>query len=373
MRLPGVHDPPRGGRPRLVVLVVLAAMVVSAGVVGTLQWRMPDGNDPVAVRSPSPSASASPSPSLARARRLLGTPRSGEQWLSGIWAGGATATGQRVAQFGQWRGEPVDAVTTYPSYATWQEMSDSTWSITTFASFPGTLVYGLPMIPSDDDGSFATIIAGQHDAVYRTIAQDLRAHGRGRSVVRIGWEANGDWFPWSATAADAAQYRAAFRHIATVLHSVAPDLIIDFDVGCGTSMKGQHDRLDALQLLYPGDDVVDLVGCDTYDWYNTISRDQATWQLTLHPADSVGIGDVAEFARAHGKGMSVPEWGLASVQEHGLGDNPFFITKMRGFFEANADVLVLESYFSEPDTSLANSIWDPDQNPKSSAVYAKLW
>jgi hypothetical protein len=36
-------------------------------------------------------------------------------------------------------------------------------------------------------------------------------------------------------------------------------------------------------------------------------------------------------------------------------------------------VLVLESYFSEPETSLANSIWDPDQNPRSSAVYARLW
>ena len=55
------------------------------------------------------------------------------------------------------------------------------------------------------------------------------------------------------------------------------------------------------------------------------------------------------------------------------GDNPFYIEKMRSFFEANADVLVLESYFSEPETSLANSIWDPDQNSQASAVYARLW
>ena len=75
----------------------------------------------------------------------------------------------------------------------------------------------------------------------------------------------------------------------------------------------------------------------------------------------------------HGKGLSIPEWGLASPADGGLGDNPFYIEKMRSFFEANADVLVLESYFSEPETSMANSIWDPDQNPRSSAVYARLW
>ena len=63
----------------------------------------------------------------------------------------------------------------------------------------------------------------------------------------------------------------------------------------------------------------------------------------------------------------------SSPAEGGAGDNPYFIGKMRAFFEANADILVLESYFSEPTTSLANSIWEPDQNPRSSAEYARLW
>jgi hypothetical protein len=46
---------------------------------------------------------------------------------------------------------------------------------------------------------------------------------------------------------------------------------------------------------------------------------------------------------------------------------------MRSFFATNSDILVVESYFSEPNTSIANSIWDPDQNPKSSEVYVRLW
>ena len=108
--------------------------------------------------------------------------------------------------------------------------------------------------------------------MYRKVARDLVTEGRGRSIVRIGWEANGDWFRWNATARTAPQYVAAFRHIVGVLRSVAPDLVIDFDISCGVPLRGQKDRLAALTELYPGDDAVDIVGCDTYDWYNTKAR-----------------------------------------------------------------------------------------------------
>ena len=178
--------------------------------------------------------------------------------------------------------------------------------------------------------------------------------------MRIGWEANGDWFRWSATARTAPQYIAAFRHIVAVLHSVAPDLLIDFDISCGVRLRGQKDRLAALTALYPGDDAVDIIGCDTYDWYNTKAQNEVGWQALIRPNDQVGIADVAEFARARGKGFSVPEWGLASPAKDGVGDNPFYVEKMRSFFEANADVLVLESYFSDPETSLASCRFGTD-------------
>ena len=229
------------------------------------------------------------------------------------------------------------------------------------------------MLPDKGDGDFLSIVNGDHDWVYRKVARDLVREGRGRSIVRIGWEANGDWFRWDATARTASQYVAAFRHIVAVLRSVAPDLVIDFDISCGVALRGQRDRLAALTELYPGDDAVDIVGCDTYDWYNTKALNEVSWNAAIRPHDAVGIADVADFARARGKGLAFPEWGLASPADGGLGDNPFYIEKMRSFFEANADVLVLESYFSEPETSLANSIWNPDQNSQSSAVYARLW
>ncbi|MBA8793251.1 hypothetical protein FHX74_000845 [Friedmanniella endophytica] len=359
-------------RPRVLAVVVALVLAVTAGSVAIGRTIDREAVEPV------PSVSVTPipggvRPGLQRARTLLGTPPSGSPWFSGAWVGGGVATAQRYKAFGTWRGKPLDAATTYPASGSWSEISESNWHISTFNGFPGVLVYGLPMLPTNDPGDFDSIVRGEHDDVYRQVAKDLLANQRGRAIVRIGWEANGDWFPWNTRASQAAAYRNAFRHIVGVLRSVAPDLVIDFDLACGTKLRGQDSRTDALTDLYPGDDVVDLVGCDTYDWYNTITTDDATWARTQHPSSSVGIGDVAAFARAHGKGLSVPEWGLADPSQQGRGDNPLFIERMRGFFEANQDILVLESYFSEPETSIRNSIYDPVQNPASAAAYRRLW
>jgi hypothetical protein len=355
---------------RRIHLMVLAGLCLVALSMGARWWALPEVGPTslVPIRDVGPDE-----PSLQRARAKLGPPTSGGQWHSGIWAGGGVAQTKRVKAFGTWRGAPSDAATQYPERSTWQSIHDSHWHVATYATFDGTLVYGLPMLPEKGNGTFGSIVSGDHDWVYRKVARDLVMEGHGRSVVRIGWEANGNWFPWGATAKTAAQYVRAYRHIVGVLKSVAPHLVIDFDISCGVPLRGQNDRLAALTELYPGDDVVDLVGCDTYDWHNTKAQNEVSWRAAMRPDDEVGIADVADFARAHGKGLSIPEWGLASRVDGGLGDNPFYISKMRSFFEANADVLVLESYFSEPETSLKNSIWDPDQNPRSSEAYARLW
>lgn len=354
--------------PVLVCVLVLAAC-----------GRQPDASPPQPAQvtptvSPTEIPRSSIAPGLERARELLGEPRSGLPWQSGVWPGGDSITGARADAFGAWRGTPADAATTYPASKTWQSIHDSTWHITTYDGFGGVLSYGLPMLPTEEKGGdFASIIRGDHDWVYRKVAHDLVSYGRGTSIVRIGWEANGDWFPWNTTAKNAAEYRDAYRHIAAIFRAEAPNIVLDFDVACGTKMRGQKDRLDSLNLLYPGDDVVDLVGCDTYDWYHTKATDEGSWEHSIRPVNAAGIGDVAEFARAHGKGFTVPEWGLASRSEGGEGDNPYYMKQMRAFFEANEDVLVLESYFNEPLTSIANSIWEPVQAPRSAKVYQELW
>jgi len=356
-------------RPR----IFMAVFIIAVLVVGCLLF-LPPGPFRKSPQQPATSQSTEvrPTPDL-RARKLLGAPPSGGPWYSGAWAGGDDASTKRVVAFGSWRDTPTDAATVYTEIGTWQAIYDSNWQITTFNGFDGILSFGIPILPREARGDFSAVVQGKHDRIYKHLARNLKASGRGRSIVRIGWEANGDWFPWSARASDAADYIAAYRHIVGVLRKISPNLIIDFDLACGTPLRGQNDRLDALRLLYPGDDVVDIVGCDFFDWYTTAATDDASWSRSTTPGNAIGIQDVADFARGRGKGLAYPEWGLASPKEGGMGDNSFFIAKVRSFFEANADILVLESYFSEPATSLANSIWDPVQMPKSAKVYARLW
>ncbi|HMR48176.1 MAG TPA: glycosyl hydrolase [Arachnia sp.] len=375
MTKPVPHAITPSARRRLALLpvAVLATTALLAACAPSPEEPQPEP-EPTAVFPSMPEPTISEDyPGLLRARKLLGEPRSGKDWHSGIWAGGDMASGERVEAFGEWRGTPVDAITMYPSNDTWEKIRTSEWHITTFDASPAVLSYGLPLLPVNSGDTLLDVAEGKQDAVFREVADLLVAHGRGTTIVRVGWEANGAWFPWNATANTAEDFKAAYRRVVSVMKEQAPDLIFDFDIGCGVSLRGQTQRLDALTMLYPGDDVVDLIGCDTYDWHHTTVTDEASWKLTQRPKNSPGIADVADFAKARGKGLSYPEWGVASEEEGGAGDNPFFIEKMRGFFEDHSDILVLEAYFSEPETSLANSIWDPVQMPLASEEYLRLW
>lgn len=126
-------------------------------------------------------------------------------------------SGARAEAFGRWRGTPLDAVTTYPDKRTWATIRDSAWHITTFRSTPGRLVYGLPLLPDTGPGTLADVAKGRYDGVFRQVAKDLKANGRGNSIVRIGFEANGTWFRYGGTAKNATTWKAAYRRVAKVM------------------------------------------------------------------------------------------------------------------------------------------------------------
>lgn len=364
-------------RPRTARRRTLAALAAAAAAIALLPGAAhaavsSPGTIPATqeARTAAPGAPRPLSGTLAgsTAKSRLAPARSGLPWLSGVWLGGGTTTQDTAGAtaWGAWRGAPVDAVTTYAQMTLgWDGMRRSEWSVRTFAGFPGVLLYGLPMMPTTE-GSFAEVISGARDDVFTQIGRDLATHPGG-AIVRIGWEAQGEWMPWHTTAATAPSYRAAFRRIATLVKAQAPQALIDFDINCVTPLKGQRDRLDSLTLLYPGDDVVDIVGCDHYDWWAQRATGETAWAAAIRPPTSPGLADVAEFARAHGNGMSIPEWGLASTARMGLGDNAFYIRAMRRFMADNADILVVENYWDDP-RDVGGGLMS-GQNPASAAAY----
>jgi hypothetical protein len=255
-------------------------------------------------------------------------------------------------------------------------MTDQTWSISTWDGFAGKLNYALPLLPSSGEGSFESIAAGDQDVIWRRVAENLVAHDRGDSIVRVGWESNiRDW-RWHVTTSNAEKFKAAFRRIVNVMRTEAPGLGFEFGVNCGSGLAGSSDRLAPLTMVYPGDDVVDLIGCDIYDWWTTHATNDAMWSSkVLRAPYGPGIQDITEFARTHRKGASFAEWGLAAPTNGngGGGDNPYYIEAMFHFFSNNKDVVAFECYFDEPGPNMANSLYGTGQNPEASATYAKLW
>ena len=328
------------------------------------------GGGPCTVLHLQPTTFPAESPKV----RALGKSRSGLPWHSGAWLGGRFSA-ESLDDFARWRGRPADVVTTFAPRQNYTAIMSSGWGMSIWEGFEGRLNYGLPLLPDDGTGSLRSIGAGDHDFVWRTVAQELQASGHGDSIVRIGWEPNNRSHRWLATADTADQYRAAYRRVVKVMRAEAPGLKFDFNVNCGTGLEGSRDRLAPLTLLYPGDDVVDFIGCDIYDQWSTHAADDFEWRRVLRPLKGPGLQDVVDFARARGKGATVPEWGLAGNdgENNGGGDNPYYIRAMYGFFAANSDILAFECYFDEPRTQIQSSIFDSVTNPRAADAYTQLW
>ena len=63
--------------------------------------------------------------------------------------------------------------------------------------------FGHALFPSG--GSVSACASGAYDANHREVARRLSANGVGDAEIRLGWEANGDWFPWTAAGKPADQ------------------------------------------------------------------------------------------------------------------------------------------------------------------------
>jgi hypothetical protein len=254
--------------------------------------------------------------------------------------------------FSLWLGKPVVYATDYIDYkGGWQkDFVDSKvwlikpWSDWVKAGSGRRLVLGLPMLENENYGQFDQGVNGAFDTYFNNLANELTGAGLGNSIIRLGYEANCDTIgPWQATS-NPAGYRLLFRHIAAVMKS-APGNSFAFDWSlCNGLQNGK--ALNSFDSFYPGDDVADIIGMDIYDvkWQDPSASPQQRWQYLL--ARKLGVNEFVQYARAHGKTISYPEWGLYKPGDAfaGGGDNPYFITKMAELFSSTNPLY--QSYFN---------------------------
>jgi len=236
--------------------------------------------------------------------------------------GGAGCTGvPEVRAFESWLGHKVEVVLDFLQMDSWDGMlHEANWIVGCWKQLPGRrLAIAVPMLVSQGAPTLAQGATGEFDQHYRELARTLIGGGYGDAFVRIGWEFNGGWYPWTARD-HAAAYAAYWRRIALAMRGVhGARFLFDWNP---TTVDGPTDA------AYPGDDVVDVIGLDVYNQsWPKITDPAERWQYLLH--ESAGLIWHRSFAVAHGKPRSFPEWGTGTRPDgHGGGDDPLFVRNM---------------------------------------------
>jgi hypothetical protein len=249
------------------------------------------------------------------------------------------------------------------------------------------------MMPRDMGVTLAQIASGAHDAHYRTLANNLAAHGMLNIQLRIGHEMDGSWYPWSAKAGNGQQanYVAAYKRIVNVMRQAQPTnkwVLVWNPTSDAWPVSGAEAYFES---IYPGDSYVDQVGADTYDrsWVNGTGvyypsgSDRLTRQQQVWASHVVRLKIMRDFAIKHGKTLQFPEWGLATYTttyiEASGGDNPYFIEQMHKFITDPANRVAMQAYFDVNNSHLIHRIGPASWNypassyPQAQAKFKQLF
>jgi hypothetical protein len=154
-----------------------------------------------------------------------------------------------------------------------------------------------------------------------------------------------------------AEYIAAFRRVVGIFRRHSREFKYDWCPGWGPQDM-------PADLAYPGDDVVDYIGLDVYDFKQEGSVEES-W-TTFYLKAPFGLEWHRDFAVKHGKLMSYPEWGVGNA-----GDNPFFIQRMHDWLVKNEGIIAYAAYFD------VDGLWptqiDNGQFPQSQQLFRKLF
>jgi len=100
--------------------------------------------------------------------------------------------------------------------SSWAAFTDPTWPVSIWAGRGYRMIWGVPMLPNSG-GSMAIGASGGYDRYFQTLSRNLVAQGEGSSVLRIGWEFNGSWFPWGTGHCTPGQFVAYWQQIVTTI------------------------------------------------------------------------------------------------------------------------------------------------------------
>jgi hypothetical protein len=257
-----------------------------------------------------------------RTAQRAGDPLAQRQ-LFGAFLGSDAAGVQRIAGFEQFLGGTEMRVGhTYLPGENWRGVQGPDFILDPWSAWraqnPGDLfVLNVPMATPNEadlsDEQVATLLrngaSGAYDEHFAVLARRLVEKGLRDAVLVLGWEMNGTTYSHRCLPEPEA-WRTYFRRIvATMRAQPGQAFRFDFAPSRGTDAIPWPD-------CYPGDDVVDIIGMDTYD-----QPPGATFEEYVD--QPYGLQEHVDFAAVRGKPVSYPEWGLFRY-----GDNAEYVRDM---------------------------------------------
>jgi len=226
----------------------------------------------------------------------------------------------------------------------------------------------VPLLPGPVDGSGPTQgnidlskpvslekgATGEYNHHFKQLAENLVKYRLADSILRLGWEFNGDWYTWRAKGKEKffAEY---WRQIVKTMRAVPGTEKLQF---CWNPTLG--DQQFPAEQAWPGPKFVDYVGLDVYDetWNPDTypfppgaspelieQRQKKVWDEWLM-GSKWGLAFWSKFARQQGKPLAIPEWGVNKREDgHGGLDNPLFIERMHAFIAERANNVAFHCYF----------------------------
>jgi len=205
----------------------------------------------------------------------------------GLAVEGTPVTGAAIAEAGRDVGWPVSLVVFFLQWSADDAAPFPTQSVEAIQAAgavpvitwePMTLEGGERAVDADD------ILSGRWDGYIDAFAREARAH-QGRIILRFAHEMNLGRYHWGGSAEafgpeSPERYRAMFRHVRERFRLAGADNVLF--AFCPNAESLPHPVRDGAswntaRAYYPGDDAVDVLGMDGYNWGTCFTKAKNGW------------------------------------------------------------------------------------------------
>lgn len=300
-----------------------------------------------------------------------GSPQGGLPGHSGGGIDRGSFTAQHLYRSNLWLEEFID-------FKSWNSVAGNDGAVTYGANWKktnpnGKFILTVPMLIGSGSTpasgvTFAKGIAGDYDVHYLSLANKLVNSGLKDTIIRLGHEFNGGFYPWHVVHNDSqtsfddrpANYVAFFRRIVGLMRSVPNQ---EFKFCWNGALLFTNYPLTA---AFPGAAYVDYVGVDFYDssYAGTTSAPTYPYSTNVYPYGTdaatrqqrafninktntnYGFDAWKAIAVNNGLKMALPEWGVMRRNDgHGGLDDPDFIQRMYNLIHDSNNLIEWHVYF----------------------------